>query len=101
MVLAAGVSLFGVLFFVWLNRKDSSLDERSYDQGFDPGDMVAPYRIGEEAHPEPGRLVLPQTSIPAEEKGPLPLPPEKENDPSNKPSPASETQEPLSESEEN
>lgn len=61
MVLAAGIGLFGVLFFVWLNRKDSSLDERRYDHGFDPGDMVAPYRIAEDAHPRPSNKPSPNS----------------------------------------
>ncbi|MCB0325222.1 MAG: hypothetical protein KDD69_16680 [Bdellovibrionales bacterium] len=37
----------GIAVFMWLNSKDSSIDQRTYERKFDPGDMVARYRVQE------------------------------------------------------
>jgi hypothetical protein len=43
-ILAGFITLCGVGFFVWINRRESELDDQSYEHNFDPGSMVEKYR---------------------------------------------------------
>ena len=46
-LLAGLLCLLGVGLLVWLNRKDSSIESRSYDSRFNPGEMVSKYKVKE------------------------------------------------------
>ena len=46
-LLAGLLCLLGVGLLVWLNRKDSSIESRSYDSKFNPGEMVSKYKVKE------------------------------------------------------
>jgi hypothetical protein len=43
-LLAGFITLCGVGLFIWINSRESTLDNKSYDQSFDPGKMVSKYR---------------------------------------------------------
>ncbi len=38
----------GIAFFMWLNFRSSTIDDKSYDSDFKPGEMVAKYRYERE-----------------------------------------------------
>lgn len=43
-LLAGIITFWGIVFFVILNRRDSNLDNKAYDDTFDPSSMVKKYR---------------------------------------------------------
>lgn len=47
--------IFGacIVFFIWLNFRSSTIDDKSYDSDFKPGEMVSKYRY-ERDDPEDG-----------------------------------------------
>lgn len=36
------------LFFLWLNSKSASIDDKFYEDNFDAGDMVEKYKVTDE-----------------------------------------------------
>ena len=42
-ILAGIITFLGIIAFILINRRDSKLDNRSYDDCFDPGSMVKKY----------------------------------------------------------
>jgi len=43
-ILAAVITSAGIAVFLWLNSKESDIDDQSYEQNFDPGELVAKYK---------------------------------------------------------
>lgn len=43
-IIAGFITLCGVVLFVWINRRESELDNQAYEDNFDPGSMVEKYR---------------------------------------------------------
>jgi hypothetical protein len=43
-LLAGFITLCGVGLFIWINSRESTLDNKSYDRTFDPSKMVSKYK---------------------------------------------------------
>lgn len=44
-LIAGGICLIAVSLFMWLNAKDSSVDDKAYNDNFHPGALVSKYKV--------------------------------------------------------
>lgn len=96
-VIAGAVTFFGVAFFLWLNAKDSSIDDRAYDEKFDPGSLVTKYQrreLSDEDRIDPAAALkaYAQRGEPEEPPTPQPATATPQQPPSPSPSPLADAE---------